>query len=230
MKLESRQTTHAGVNFIITPPPSQDKASFLKFQEVLDELGIAVSHIEYNEQGFVALRQPKMPLQITVGVVGPHAGQLLIIAPTPGRPLDSVEAEAEDIVKAFGLVWPNEHRQLLASDVTIRDLYETSSEHAFKELWERKLGQSPHGLSKLGPSLAGGGLRFVLPPFSEDRHVTEVKIESYLSDSSKLFIEVQFKWETPTSPGIDLNPTRRLELVNDYISKQVVEFIMEVKE
>lgn len=223
MNIESRQTIHAGINFIFVPPPDLDKVSVLKFQEHLDEYNIEITHVEYRDQGIVALRQPKMPLQITINNLEPaHTGQFLIVTPNPSRPLDSVEAEAEDIVKVFDLVWPKERRQILSSDVTIRALYNTSSEHAFKEIWETKLGQAPDRLSALGTGLLGGGLRFVLPP-SNDGHLTEVRIESFLQDSSKLFIEVQFKWLGPL--GANFDPTDRLELVDTYIHDHVEPFI-----
>jgi len=223
MDIESRQTIHAGVNFIFVPSPIINKGRLLDFQQKLDEFDIDISRVEYLDEGIVAIRQPKHPIQITISSLQQHTGQLLMVFPLPGRPLESVEAESESIVNVFNQVWSEDRRQVLSSDATIRDLYNTSSDHAFKELWEKRLGQTPGSLSLLGAGLAGGGLRFVIPPTGDDPCIIEVKIESYLRDSSKLFIEAQFKWPGPS--GTTFNPTEKLERVNQYITKKVVEFI-----
>jgi hypothetical protein len=154
-------------------------------------------------------------------------GQLLIVAPHPKRPVDSVAREAEDIARAFSDTWAFSQRQVLSCDATIRDLYETSSEHAFIELWEKRLHQSPESIKAFGRPILGGGLRLVMPPVPQNQSepMIEVKIESYLKDTSKLFLEAQFTWRQPEPPGVPLNPTARLERVDNYIQKEVVGFM-----
>lgn len=229
MILGSRSTIHAGVNFVVTPMPILDRASCLRFQELLDVSGIAVSNVVYGEREFAAIRQTPAPLEIRIGVAGPQIGQLLIVAPQPGRPIESVADEAEEIARDFNIIWPGPQRQVLSCDATIRDLYETSSDHALIEIWERRLRQSPERLKALGRPVLGGGLRLVMPPMPEDETAPqiEVKIESYLPNTRKIFLETQFTWPRPAQPGTPLDPRARLEQVDGYIGKNVVEFVME---
>jgi len=53
----------------------------------------------------------------------------------------------------------------------------------------------------------------------------EVKIESSLRDTSKIFVETQFTWHKPTDPGDRFDARGRLQQINDYIRNQVVAFI-----
>lgn len=229
MKLESRHRIHVGINFVFTPAVILDKPNTLRFQEYLDDAGIELTAAQYTDQSFMALRQPKIPIQITVANVAPQAAQLLIVAPEPGRPVDSFASEVEDVIKVFQTVWPAKQRQLLGCDTTIRDLYDTSSEHAFKELWEGRLHQVPDSLKTLGPGLVGGGLRFVLAAIAAEAMspVTEIKIESFLQDSSKLFLEATYQWPSANVPGAPFEATRRIEALDTYINQQVVGFIQE---
>jgi hypothetical protein len=105
-------------------------------------------------------------------------------------------------------------------------LYETSAEHAFQELWEMRLRQPPDSLAVLGRPVLGGGLRFVMPPQPDDPEPVqiEVKIESFLRDTKKIFVETQFAWPSPMSPGAPF-PVNRLEQVNKYIEESVISFI-----
>lgn len=133
----------------------------------------------------------------------------------------------EASLKAFKSVWPSDNRQIIKSDATIRALYETTSEHAFQELWEKRLNQPTQALALFERPIRGGGLRFVLEPSpNEDEPVQiEVKIESYLKDTTKIFVETQFIWIKPTAPGTPINPEKRLLLLNDYIENQVHKFL-----
>jgi hypothetical protein len=229
MRLDSRATIHAGVNFVLAPFPGLDRTSCLKIQETLSDLGVNLSNVVYGEREFVAARQRPAPLEIKIGIVGPQIGQLLILATQSISSLDIFYAEADDIVKAFDETWPFPQRQIVSCDATIRDLYETSSEHSFAELWEKRLHQTPHSLQIFGRGVLGGGLRFVMAPKDNNpvEPLIEVKIESYLSDTRKLFLESQFTWQQPLPVGTPLDPSTRLEQVNEFIQKEVVKFIQE---
>jgi len=157
---------------------------------------------------------------------GQPLGQLIVVAPQPARSLETFVQEVEFVAAAFEVSWPAPQRQIIKRDVTLRDLYETTSKHAFQELWEVDLGQTSESLEALGGPVQGGGLRFVMPPHPGRRAQVEVKIESYLADSSKIFIETQFAWPEPTSPGVSFDPRERLEEVDRYSTKEVQTFLL----
>ena len=228
MKLDSRQTIHIGINLVSAPAPVLDRPSARRFQEYLEDADIAFTNTEYKDR-LLLVRDPIKPLQINVGVVGPQVGQLVIVAGMPDRSIADFCEEAEKVLVAYERAWPAQARQLVHVDATIRDLYETSTDHAFKELWETRLHQRPDSLQALGPGLAGGGLRFVIPPADAD-HLTplmEVKIESFLQNSHKLFIETQFLYTQPAPLGAPTEITQRLNALNDYARQDVVSFIQE---
>jgi hypothetical protein len=228
MNLQSRETIYAGTNFIVAPmQPALDRQSCLRFQELLDGAGISVANVRYSDRELIVVRETPFPLEIKVGIVGPQIGQIIIVTPILiGRSLDGFGAEAEDIVNVFSQAWNFPQRQILSCDATLRDLYDTTSEHAFKELWEQRLHQSQEGLNLLGRPVLGGGLRFVMPP-TENEPLIEVKIESFLRNSRKLFLEAQFTWPSPQPPGNALDPENRLCLVDNYMQNELVRFIME---
>jgi hypothetical protein len=150
-----------------------------------------------------------------------------MVAPRQGTDLDLFKKEAEAIVQAFETTWPTKNRQIISVDAAFRDLYETSGEHAFKELWETRLGQTADALAILGHPIAGGGLRLVMPPHPEQSEPLEIelRIESFLQDTKKIWIETQFRWPQPMPPGAPLDPARRLKQVNDYVDNEVLSFI-----
>jgi hypothetical protein len=227
MEVSSRRTIHAGVNFIIAPLPNLDINTRLDFQRRLDEINIDPSEFKFEGNRLVAARTAPMPLNIVVGTVGPQIGQLLIVAPDLGtRSLGVVGAEANDIAQVFSSLWPN--RQIVAADTTIRDLYDSSRDHAFQEIWESLLRQSSESLLAFHRPVLGGGLRFVMPPTAENPNepLIEVKIESFLNNTRKFFVETQCKWTVPQPPGTSLDPETRLEFADNFIQIEVMNFIV----
>lgn len=224
---ESRVTIHMGINFVVSPMPTIDMERNLNFQESLVRQGIDFSKVDFKERQILVIREAPTPLHVKVAALGPPTGQLLILAPHPQRPLSLFVREAEAVIEAFCSTWPEERRQIISCDATLRDLYEASGEHAFQELWETRLGQSRASLEILGRPVLGGGLRFVMPPQADDPDAVqmEVKIESFLRDTKKVFVETQFTWPTPRPPGAAFNPRDRLQQVDAYVDNQVVSFI-----
>jgi len=74
-------------------------------------------------------------------------------------------------------------------------------------------------------SADGGGLRFVMDPVPNHDHPAqiEVKIESFLQDTSKVFVETQFNW---LKPQVSFDPKRHLDEMNQYIENQVRQFMI----
>lgn len=227
MDPKTRDNIHVGINFIVNPTPTIDPQSYIGFQQSLTEQRIHFSRSE-REPSIVVIREKPAPLEVKVGTVsGSPLGQLLIVAPYPGCDFTLFGVDAESVVEAFETTWPSEKRQIISCDATFRDLYLTSSEHAFRELWETLLKQPPQMLAGLGRPVLGGGLRFVMPPQPGDSEPVQVelKIESFLRDTQKVFVETQFKWPQPLPPGTPLDPRNRLIQVNEYIESKVIPFI-----
>jgi hypothetical protein len=231
MKVGSRHPIHMGINFVMSPPPVINPQSYLRFQEALVSCSVdftnAIRVEERQENRIEVVRGGPTPLQIVViaSALQP-IGQLLIIAtPEPGRSLPYFVQEAEQVVEAFQITWPAPERQIVKKDVALRDLYETSSDHAFRELWEIRLRQSSDSLSAFGRPVLGGGLRFVMPPGESNPAQVEVRIESFLRDTSRVFVEVQFAWPGPGLAGQSLDPRGPLTEADDFITSEVHSFM-----
>lgn len=227
MKPHSRYIIHLGVNFTTIPSPVVTNQSSLAFQQAIISSGLDFVRAENPENRIVLTREAPSPLQISVSVLDAQVGQVLLVAPHPKGSLELFAQEAEAALEAFEAVWPAQNRQIIKSDGTIRELHETTSQHAFQELWEKRLGQPSQSLASFGRPIRGGGLRFVMDPLpNEDEPVhIEVKIESFLSDTTKIFVETQFIWPKPTAPGSAFAARERLMQMNEYIENQVQAFL-----
>ncbi|MFQ5615078.1 MAG: hypothetical protein ACE5GO_01250 [Anaerolineales bacterium] len=227
MKPHSRYVIHVGINFITIPAPVITPLSALSFQQAIIANGLEFVSAENPKNKIILTRESPSPLQITVSMLEPQVGQILVVAPNPKGSLKLFIQEMEAALKAFETVWPAQNRQIIKSDATLRELHETTSQHAFQELWEKRLGQPTQSLAVFERPIRGGGLRFVMDPLpNEDEPVRiEVKIESFLGDTTKIFVETQFIWLKPTSPGTPIEPGERLSQMNAYIEKQVHSFL-----
>jgi len=81
----------------------------------------------------------------------------------------------------------------------------------------------------LGKPILGGGLRFVMPPIENDQPeptAIEVKIESFLADPARLYVETQFSWPRPTDNDEFANAPQLLRRVEDYINNTLVKFMI----
>lgn len=226
MKPHSRFIIHEGINFFTIPAPIISSSSFLSFQKAVLSHGLDYSRAENPKNIIIITRETPSILQITVTTHESQVGQILVVAPNPKGTLELFIQEAEATIEAYKEVWEASNRQIVKADATIRQLCETTSPHAFQELWESRLGQSPKALSFFERPIRGGGLRFVLEPIQEDFPTQiEVKIESYLSDTKKIFIETNFNWPIPSAPNLPFSVRERLTTMNNYIENQVFNFL-----
>ncbi len=222
MKPESRVIVFAGINFITVPAPVISHATVLAFQQAIVTNGLEFVKVENPKNSIVITRDAPSPLQITVNVLEPQVGQVLIVAPQPKGTQEIFIQEAEAVIRAFESVWPAQNRQIIKADATIRELYQTTSQHAFQELWEERLGQTPKALGAFGRPIRGGGLRFVLDPVQEEMPCQiEIKLESFLRDTTKVFVEIQFNWPVITQPGSPFGVREHLLQVTDFIEHQL---------
>jgi hypothetical protein len=225
LRPDTKQGFHFGTNFLLAPAGGYEPGALLQFQQTLTQTSTVVfDQTQRTPTGMAFVRQGP-PLHVTLGLVGPGIGQLLIAAPQPNRPLVSFIEDAEVIVQAYRRVWPGPI-QIVRRDCTLRYLYAVREGHAMQYLWERRLHQTEDALSSLGRPVLGGGLRLVMPPRAHvpDDAGVEVKIESFLSDSRQLFLESQFVWETPAAPGAEPDPRPLIEAVDLFIDGPLTQF------
>lgn len=230
MRPESRKIIHIGVNFVFTPPPIVEASKSLDFQKALVAHRVEFSSMNHEKQKIDIICKDPEPLQITVNIIGPQVGQLLIIANQPAHSLDYFNKKAEAVVKAFHEAWP-EQKQIISRDATLRNLFETKSDHAFQELWETRLHQPASFIQYFSRPVLGGGLRLVMAelPTEADPLRIEVKIESFLMDPKKFYVETQFTWPKPGLPNESFDPEKRLHQLDEFITEKVVSFITEKK-
>ncbi len=224
---ESRQVIHVGLNYVLNPLPALTRDKKLDFQRTLEEQGLVPDRFQVQRDGreIVVWSKSPIPLEIKIGAVGEAPiGQLLMIATHPGV-FELAQKQIAAATAAFEKTWQAEPRQVLRRDATLRVLFGTSKEHAFTEIWETRLGKNPGELELLGHPVLGGGLRFVMPPIQKSEPVIEVKIESFLSDTSKIFMEAQFIWQDPGASGRGLDPAATLKAVDNYIKESLVPFM-----
>lgn len=228
MILDTRQTIHKGVAFVFTSFVGIEKRANLKFQSALLERGLDFTTTQDGENRLIIIRDKPAILEIRVEMPGPGLGQLAIIGPHGTHHGDMFEREAEAVVQAFNDTWYEASRQILNAEVTLRDLFESSCEHAFEELWMHRLNQPENALSALGRPVLGGGIRFVMPPLESDRSPCniDVKIESYFRDTKKIFVETQFGWPVPTASGAQMDAPEKLAIADCYVDDNVIPFIL----
>ena len=221
---DTRQLIFAGVNFVFAPGAEVTQERQLAFQTQLVNRQMEFDQSRRDGNQIILLRTLGSHLQIQVLGGGTPVGQLLVIAERPVHTLDLIKKEMDEVVAAFEGCW-GQPQQIVARDATIRLLFATDGGHAFQYLWEDRLGQSDTDLSALGRPVQGGGLRFVMPPIGEKFQI-ELKVESFLTDSSKLFLETQFVWPQPETAGSRMHPDKTLDQVYQYATGPALAFAL----
>lgn len=225
MLRDSRTSLHFGASFVFAPQPLLDTRHRLDFQSSLATHGLEFPQVNASSPKALVLRRDAPPLEIQLRLPGPPVGQLVVLAPHPARTLDDFISEAQDIAEAFSVTWPGE-LQIVQRDCTIRHLYDAAAEHAFQYLWEQRFHNAGEELSLFGRPIAGGGLRFVMPPADSSPNSAniEVKIESYLHDWRKLYVDVQMTWLGQTAMQA-IDPEAMLRECEHFATTEVVAFM-----
>ena len=225
MLVHTRQTVHMGVGCVFAPQPVISPTYALNFQRELSNHGLVFTQTQLPP-GTIALFRDQKPLEVRVQHVGPGFASLTAIAPQPWATLDEFLDDARTAFSSYSATWPGEPLQLVQRECTIRQLYDVADEHAFKFLWERRLGKSADELIVFRRPVLGGGLRFFIPPTvpQADEPTADVRIESLFADARKLFIELQMKWGVPRM--VDrLDPEPILRETDRFLAEEVVAFI-----
>lgn len=219
-----------GINYLVLPALEINNETAHRFYGNLTAGGIDFTNFSPEGNQIKVQRKPPFPLEILVaGQISPAQpfGQLLILAPDPNRPLHVFSTDAEAVIAAVDQTWPSQNRQIVSCDVALRYLYPSTSEHAFREIWETRLCQPQDLINKLGRNVLGGGLRFVMPPQQSDPEPikVEVKIESFLKDTKMIFIEALLAWPEPKPPRTPFDPTGRLNQADEYVTTHIHSFM-----
>lgn len=230
---ESRQSIYFGVDYVIASQWSSDTMKRLDFQKTLAKQQLDFPKTAVGPHDFVLVRAEQSPMQVKVASLGPRVSSVSISSERPVHSLELFSKEAEAVCDAYRQTWLQEQCQILRCNATIRHLY-SCNDHAFKYLWEDRLGQNPQDFHYLGARpVLGGGLRLVMPPLKEDEEPLqiEIKIESFFRESKKMFIETSFVWPRPRllPPDAKFDPGLRLKSVEKYATREVCDFILRTK-
>jgi hypothetical protein len=227
---ESRQSIYFEVTYVLAHEWPSDMMERLEFQKLLAQSQLDFPQTTAAGNSFTLIRTEQSPLQVKMTSLGPRVSNISISARKPVDSLDLFSKEADAVCHAYGQLWLKQPCQVLQCSARIQHLY-SCHEHAFKYLWEDRLGQDPRDFAYLGRRpVLGGGLRLVMPPVKEDpepAHV-EIKIESFFPELAKIFIETSFVWPQPrlVTESEKFDPESRLERVEEYAVGEVCDFLL----
>jgi hypothetical protein len=227
----SRQSIYFNVGYIIANEWPSDTVERLEFQKLLAENQLEFLQARVGVRDFTLVRKEPSPLQVKIASLGPRVSNISVSSERPVHTMDLFCKEADVVCDAYHQIWLDRECQILQCGANIRHLY-SCKDHAFKYLWETRLGQKPQDFHYLGKRpVLGGGLRLVMPPIKEPSEPVqiEIKIESFLQESEKMFIETVFVWPQPLllPKNKKFDPEIRLKKVEKYAINEVYEFIVQ---
>ncbi len=202
----------------------------MDFQKALLDAGLDFEQTNTLGNRFIMRRNKPGKLQVIIEAANPAMTNVNITAPEPSGDIEMFTQEADAVMRAYKQTWNHNQYQVVRSMAKIHQLY-SSSEHALKYLWEDRLGCSPMEFKALGQRpVAGGGIRLVLPPVENpdsEPHSIELRIESFLREKNKLFIETAMVW--PKASVIkgqeDFSSRGRLRYLSNYAANEVLNFL-----
>jgi hypothetical protein len=226
----SRTSIHFSVGYLLAGQWAAERPRCLDFQKAMLESELDFSQTAFAGNRFTLTRSEPSNLQVLLEVPGPQVAGVTVTAAFPQYELAMFQKEAEATLGAYQKIWPAQQYQVLQCSARIHQLY-SCSEHAFKYIWEDRLGQKADDFAVLGGRpVGGGGLRLVMPPASvngQEPLSIEVRIESYFRELAKLFIETVFTWPQPRiiQAGEEFDPSERMAAVEAYIDNEVWNFL-----
>ena len=229
MLIESQRVIHIGLNYVVAPKRPLTVDEKLQFQKELSLIGLEAENTAKKEGGIgVKALYEGAPVIVETFMNSPNTGQLLILMPE--NPSSLLFPQISDAVGDIYLrIFADPKPQVFpARDGCVRKLYACSAEypHAFKYIWEKMLGKTQSDLSALGKPIAGGGLRFVIPPLENHPVETQIRIESLLKDPTQLWVEVKMKWLKPEKVETGFQAGALFKQINDFIDEKVAEFML----
>lgn len=232
----SRQTIQFTVGFLIGPALELDEQRIAAFRARLEEEDIRFEHAEHVDNSLVLARTAPSSFQVQMvsGQVGggpePVPVTQIVIATAVGQdvPVAAVAEFADaahEVTDIARDVWP-EMEFVLGWNTGVRSLFASSTEHSFQYLWEQRLGQDTQELSVFGRPILGGGLRLMFPPGQGEgeQYQAEVRVESFLEDVRRLYVEVNLASGTP-EPINALNPTVLIQATEAFVDERLLPFL-----
>jgi hypothetical protein len=230
----SRTTIHFQLAYVLAIPWTPDPATAVDFQKALLENKLEFSQTNAAPKRFTLIRTQPSHLQVILESPAPQVSGIQIIANNPAYDCEGFAKDAAAVTTAYQQTWPAQQYQLIKTTAKVHHLY-SSQEHAFQYLWENRLGQSPGDFECLGPRpVAGGGIRLLMPPHADGEELPcsiELRIESFLREPRKLFIETTFTWPQPRLITADqkFDPEEFLAPLEQYAANEVWTFITQTK-
>lgn len=224
MKENSRQVLYFGINLVSIPAIIIDKEKSIEFQKAINNQGLDFNVAKPLKDRIIIQRDGPTSLEISAITPQNQPFSQLIVNSNKPATSELFIAETEAAARAYQEVWPANPRQLIGADATIRELHEATDVHAFKEIWESRLGQSDESLQTFNKLIRGGGLRFILDPKpdEDDPVQVEVRVESYFNNVKKIYLETIFRWLRPSG---EFDTRDKLLNMNDYINSHVIKFL-----
>lgn len=227
---QSKTTVHMSIQYLLAGAWTPERARTVEFEKALLENGLDFSQTQTRDNAFTLIRTPPSSLQVKLESPGQQVISLHILAANSQYEREIFGRDAEAVTQAFLRTWPSDHYQILNANSKIHHLYSAQT-HAFQYLWEERLGQSPQDFRFLGNRpVAGGGLRLVMPPHAvegDEPTAIEVRVESFLREPNKIFIETAFTWPRPRviAAGEGLDPRRYIEATEHFAAEEVWDFL-----
>ncbi|MBN2456130.1 MAG: hypothetical protein JXB29_06295 [Sedimentisphaerales bacterium] len=227
---QSRESIYFGVSYVVASVWSSDAIARLEFQKTLAKQQLDFARTRVGIRDFALIRTEPSALEVKVASLGPQVSSITIFSERPTHSLKLFVKEAEAVCDAYRDIFIRQQCQILQCNATVRHLY-SCTEHAFKYLWEQRLGQDPGDFRYLGDRpVSGGGLRLLMPAARDEQDPVqiEIKIESFLREPRKMFIETIFAWPKPRVLPADgkFDPQQRLGDVEDYATSRVCDFLV----
>lgn len=231
---ESKTSVFFNVGFLLASAFSDDRTRTVDFQKALLESGLDFAQTASRANSFILTRTDPSNLQVKLESPGPQVSAVNITAQNPQYDLDAFVHDADAVTDAYQKTFPAQQYQLIQRSARINHLYSCQA-HAFKYLWEDRLGQSPDDFKTLGRRpVAGGGLRFILPAHAQaegEPYSIEIRAGSALREPGKLVIETIFVWPRPHVVAADdkFNLGDLLQTVEQYAADEVFDFLTQQK-
>ncbi len=227
---ETKTSVHFHLHYVLAMPWIVSSASAVGFQKALLDHGLEFAQTSARANGFVLTRNQPSHLQVKVDSPGPQLASIGILSANPSYELDMFARDAEAVTSAYRQAWPTQQCQIIRTTAKIHHLY-CLTDHAFKYLWETRLGQKATDFESLGKRpVAGGGLRLLIPPHTsgpEEPRSIEIRMESLLQEPKKMLIETIFVWPKPRPlhEHEGFEPAETLREVDAFATNEVWAFL-----
>ena len=227
----SKTTSHFSLQYLLAGSWQPERMAAVEFEKALLDNGLDFSQTNLYENSFMLTRTQPSHLQIKLESLGPQVLSIQVVSVNPQYDLDMFCRDTEAVTLAFVKTWPANQYQALTRSGKIHHLYSTEM-HAFKYLWEQRLDQQPQDFQVLGRRpVAGGGLRLLMPPHTADGGEPvsiEVRIESFLRETNKLFVETVFTWPQPVNISTEegFSPQQLMYEIENFAANELWDFIL----